>query len=175
MNILTPTIRNVREMVDLYVAYDNEKSPGGFFKVSPTKGYKSLSEALTRKEFCRCLTVEGRIVAWLLARNTPHPFTEERALQQYFFASNLKGVLAYRAVVLLHELLEEEGRKKNYDIVVSSSSHLDENFTFTKILEKQGWTRQGYLALKRLAPASRHQAAPLRRKRGRGLATPMPS
>jgi hypothetical protein len=166
---------DIRQMVKLYANYDEEKIGDALFKLSTKKGYKSLAAALQNGEWCRLIRDKGHITAWILCKIMPHPFTDEKIFQQYFFASSYTGIAAARAVKLLHQEMEEYARTQGYPAIVSTGSHLDETYIFTRMLEKLGWTRRGYLAMKRLAPASRHQTAPLRRKRGRGMAAPMPS
>jgi hypothetical protein len=44
----------------------------------------------------------------------------------------------------------EEAKRLDIHLAMSTGSHLDENNTFTKILERYGWERRGHVAIKKL-------------------------
>jgi len=73
--------------------------------------------------------------------------------QDYFFTSE-KGVKAFKIVKVLHEKMIEEAIRCNCPMAISTGSHLDEDYTFTRILEKLGWQRRGYVAIKHLPQAA---------------------
>ena len=50
----------------------------------------------------------------------------------------------------LHQELIEEAKRLDIKLVMSTGSHFDEDNTFTKILERYGWERRGYIAIKKL-------------------------
>jgi hypothetical protein len=93
---------------------------------------------------------DDNIVAWILALKTQSYHSAEPMLQQVYYASSRKGVKAYRDVVDLHEAMIEEAQRVGLPMVISQGSHLDEDNTFSRILEKNGWERRGHTALKRL-------------------------
>jgi hypothetical protein len=106
----------------------------------------SMKRILALRGFLRVAEVDGKIRAWLLADVRRNECIKDPVLQQCFFASDLTGTKAVKAVVLLHEELIDEARRRNINCIISGGSNVDEKNVFTRILEKQGWSRIGYIA-----------------------------
>ncbi len=111
--------------------------------------FKNLSLAIRRKRFFKLLKENDKIVAWLYADVSNSLHIKEKILQQYYYYSSLSGVKSFRAIQLFHEELLSYAAKNNYTLVISTGSHLDEKYVFTRMLEKLGWDRRGYIACKR--------------------------
>jgi hypothetical protein len=88
------------------------------------------------------------ILGFLIATETKAMHSPDRFMRQEYFCTSptLKGFKSVRVVKLLHEDLIDYAKRQRCKFVASSSSHLDEDFVFTKILEKFGWERRGYVA-----------------------------
>jgi hypothetical protein len=111
---------------------------------------------------------EGVIVGFLFAHSMHHFHYPFSVYQQAYCCTWCKGASAARAVKLLHEALYEEGVRQKYPIVVSSGSHLDEGFAFTRMLERFGWERRGYLAARKTPQFDRLASAVQRLGLGHG-------
>lgn len=146
MVIKPRSLADIRECVTLY-ANLNDYS---FLDVSIEKSVQALLQKVRADKFVRMKLFNNEIVSWLYADSVELSHSEDRILQQIYYASKLKGIAAYRSVVELHSLMEDEGRKLGKTLLTSPGSHLDENNTFAKILEKNGWQRRGFLAIKNL-------------------------
>jgi hypothetical protein len=145
--MLIRKIKNLKELeecVDMYLKLSDQE----FLPASRKASIKSLKEVLsTPKAFVRVLEKEGKLVAWIYAEVIQLQHTTFKVLQQIYYSSCLEGVSAARAVKLLHQALIEEAERRRVIMVTSPGSHLDENFTFAKILEKSGWERRGYMSV----------------------------
>ena len=138
------TIQESNACVELYIKMNDEE----FIPANIDKSIKSFSNLVKSGAFLRILDDEdSEIVAWLLAQKVDHPHINGMVLQQYFYASSLKGLKAAKAVIILHRALIEEAKRLQIRYVFSLGSYLDENNTFVKILEKDGWKRRNYAAV----------------------------
>ena len=120
-----------------------------FLSVDKNLAIQNLDLAVRRNKFVRMLKENNRIVAWLYADIGKSLHMNEKILQQYYYCSNLNGIRAFKAVKVLHEDLLKYAKENKYDLVFSLGSHLDEKYVFTRMLEKLGWQRRGYIAYKR--------------------------
>lgn len=69
------------------------------------------------------------------------------AICQTFYSSNLQGVKSVKAVWAAHRVMIEYGKSKGLESAVSTCSFKDENNMLSKILELDGWRRQGHTAV----------------------------
>jgi hypothetical protein len=111
---------------------------------------KNMNRLVRRKRFFRLLEHDSKIIAWIYCEPAQPLHQSFPQYQQIYYASDQSGILAYKAVVKLHEAMLDEAVRLNYRLAVSQGSHMDEANVFSKILEKNGWERRGYGALKRL-------------------------
>jgi hypothetical protein len=143
-------IRNIKELnicVDMYLSLNDES----FLPASRSESIKSFKSLLTIPGvFIRVLEYDSKIVAWIYARPVKLDHLNHNVLQQIYYASSLSGIKAVKAVQMLHQSMYEEALKKKIPYVTSPGSHLDESFTFVRILEKYGWERRGFLAIKKV-------------------------
>ena len=80
-------------------------------------------------------------------------FIKEPVFQQFFYCTNYSGIKAAKAVVMFHKEMEQEARKRDIDLLISSGSHTDNRNVFVRILAGQGWKIRGYVATLRLSAA----------------------
>ena len=131
--------------VDLYRALNDE----AFIPSSREQCIQSIELKSRAGKFVRMATSDtGEILAWILCEEMKHPHLGFIVFQQCFFASKEQGFKSARAVKMLHEAMFEEAEKKRIAMVVSTGSHFDTDFTFTRLLEKFGWRRAGYVAVR---------------------------
>jgi hypothetical protein len=143
--IQSPTsISQLQQCVQMYLA----QNPGDFIQADPDYCLESIIKHWKSKGYIRLLYSESKLIAFLLATESRSKHSPDKYLMQEYFCtdSRLSGFSVARAVKLLHQDLIEYAKKNRYKFVASSSSHLDEDFVFTKILEKFGWERRGYVA-----------------------------
>jgi hypothetical protein len=120
-----------------------------FLPIDRNLAIQNLALAVRRQKFVRVLKQDNQIVTWIYADVGNSLHMTERILQQQYYCSTLTGTKAFRAVQILHEELLKYAKENKYDIVFSNGSHMDEKYVFTRMLEKLGWQRRGYVAYKR--------------------------
>lgn len=135
----------VEECVDLYLKRNDHE----FLSASKKVAIENLDRIVRRNKYVRIIKSENRIIAWLYADISPVQHCDRRILQQNYFATNEEGVTAYRVIKLLHEDLYQFALEHEFHVVISPGSHLDPSNTFVRILEKLGWERRHYVALKK--------------------------
>jgi len=86
-------------------------------------------------------------VGFLIAARGSSDLTDARLIQQIFYNASLEGILAVKAVWLLHRLMLRYARLLKYDYAVSICSPVDTEFVFNKILTKDGWTTVGHTSI----------------------------
>jgi hypothetical protein len=138
------TAADIHTCFELYASLNDYT----FMDVEIEKAIHSLMQKAKSGKFVRMRVIDNKIVAWICAELVSLPHSNERIMQQTYYASNQSGTAAYRSVLALHAAMEEEAVRKGCTLIASPGSHLDERFTFAKILEKNGWSRRGYLAIK---------------------------
>jgi len=122
---------------------------------------RRVAEQLLGDSTARLWVVEkgDMVVGFLFAYAMHHFHYPFSVYQQAYCCTWCKGASAARAVRLLHDVLYDEGVRQKYPIVVSSGSHLDEAFVFTRMLERFGWERRGYLAARKTPQFARLRPA----------------
>lgn len=129
--------------IDAYTKYNDFS----FLPVDRDFAIKNLDLAVRRQRFVRVLKMDDKIVSWIFADSAKSAHMKTNILQQYYYFSELQGVAAYRSVKMLHDSLIDYAEKMGYELILSPGSHLDEDHTFTRILEKLGWERRGYIGI----------------------------
>lgn len=141
-------MEDIIQCVEIYYNLNDHS----FIKVSKERATKILLQFCKQNKFVRILLNQNNeIEAWLYADIVQAYHSDERMFQQIYYASNQKGVRAYRNVIDLHNSMIDEARARNIKLLISQGSHMDELNVFSRILEKDGWQRRGHTALKRLA------------------------
>jgi adenine deaminase len=121
-----------------------------FIPADKQLAYYNLSNLVRRNKFVRMAVKDNQIIGWIYASPGFNLHTKEKILQQSYFCSNQTGISAARVIKFLHQELIEEAKRLDIKLVMSTGSHFDEDNTFTKILERYGWERRGYIAIKKL-------------------------
>jgi hypothetical protein len=140
------TLEEIHFCVDMYLKLNDET----FIPADKELAYSNLSNLVRRNKFVRMAVKNDSIIGWIYATVGCNMHTKEKILQQSYFCSNQSGITAARVIKFLHEELIEEAKRLDIKIVMSTGSHFDEDNTFTKILERYGWERRGYIAIKKL-------------------------
>lgn len=135
--------RDVETCTRMYLDLNDES----FVATDYISSYKNLFEWVRGNQFVRMVIRDGRILAWIYARPVQLAHMKEPMFQQIYYCSKQTGVLAVRLLVLLHEELIEEAKRRGITKVASPGSPLDDQNTMARILEKNGWKRRGYLAV----------------------------
>ena len=117
------------------------------YPVSREESIKNLEQLWKIKKFIRVLRRDSTIIAWILAEESRLYHSNENFLLQKYYASNLKGYSAAKAVILLHDILLLEAARKKISYVISTSRFDDTSYTLPKILQSIGWSRMGYQAV----------------------------
>lgn len=136
---------DILECIDAY----SELNDYSFLNVDKIFVYKNLLLAAKRKKYFKIIKENDKIVAWLFADSGNSLHINEKILQQYYYYSAYSGTKAFKAIKVFHEDLLDYAKQNKYSVVFSPGSHLDEKYVFTRMLEKLGWNRRGYLAYKR--------------------------
>ena len=141
------SLSDIEECVNLYYNLNDHS----FITVSKEESIRRLSQKVRQQKFVRLLIDDkNKIVAWIYCDVVKPDHSTEPQFQQMYYASNLKGIQAYKAVIKLHEAMIEESKRLKVNLLVSYGSHMDEDYTFSRILEKNGWSRRGYVAVYKL-------------------------
>ena len=138
--------REIHKACDLYIKY--AQNLGHPFKLSYEHSVKHLSHRIRTKEFVRGYFVDNELKAWLYCMPGKLEYLDEICFIQKIYASELHGYSAFVALKKLHEEMEEEARRLKIRLLITESSPLDEEFVLTKLLERAGWYRRGYMAYK---------------------------
>lgn len=107
----------------------------------------NLLRHIIAKDFFRVMKKDGKVVAWMLATHRVPEYSKSRVTDQLYYTTALKGIEAYKTMVAFHELLIEYAESNGSEYVISCCSHFDEDRKFVKVLGKQGWRVDGYMAL----------------------------
>jgi len=140
------TLEDIHFCVDMYLKLNDET----FIPADKQLAYDNLSNLVRRTKFVRMAIKDDKIIGWIYATPGLNLHTKEKILQQSYFCSNQTGISAARVIKFLHQELIEEAKRLDIKLVMSTGSHFDEDNTFTKILERYGWERRGYIAIKKL-------------------------
>lgn len=137
------SLKEIETCVDMYLALNDYS----FLPANRELAIKNLSLAVRRNKFVRVLKMNDKIVSWIYADSGTSSHMSTNIIQQFYYCSELKGIAAYKSIKILHEALIDYAEKRGYHLVISPGSHFDEDYTFTRILEKLGWERRGYIAV----------------------------
>jgi hypothetical protein len=140
------TLEDVKYCVDMYLSQNDDS----FIEADKDLAYHNLTMLVRRNKFVRMAVKDNKILGWIYANIGVNPHIRNKIFQQYYFTSTQSGIMAARIVKFLHEEMIEEAKRLDIHLAMSTGSHLDENNTFTKILERYGWERRGHVAIKKL-------------------------
>jgi hypothetical protein len=135
------SLQDLDEIVRMYLHYNDDS----FMPADYKKTHANMIRSIRTGFFRIVVDDDDSLIGAMLANVTDVRHMKKKVMRQDYFFS-IGGVKGYKAVVLLHEELVKEARTRKVDIVYSAGSFQDENNTFARILEKQGWQRRGYAA-----------------------------
>ena len=104
-------------------------------------------KVLQANVFLQVAVDNGEVVAFLYAEPEEILHMPFPVYKQKYFCSWCPGLKAARAVKELHSALIKFAEARGYALVMSTGSHFDPEYRFTRLLERQGWERRGYLAV----------------------------
>lgn len=109
----------------------------------------NLTYAVKRKKFVKLLREDsGGIVAWIFADIATLLHSKSLIFQQQYYASDLEGYRAVKALQLLHTEMYTASIHTKADFCISTCSPTDSRQVLSRSLEKLGWIRHGHVALK---------------------------
>jgi len=104
---------------------------------------KNLFNVMQQKQFFKVITEDDEIVSWGCASvNTPYLHSREKELGSIYYQTKLKGIRAVKSLKLYHESMVEFATINKVP-KCTSSSIMETQDTFYKVLEKAGWIRRG--------------------------------
>jgi hypothetical protein len=138
------------------------QNPIGMIPVDLQKSIIELRKAIQEGSYLRLIMVDNTIHGFIKGNQVNIPHSSEKTVQQLYYYCDLKGLAAFRAVVLAHEGLIKyaEGLKAKY--VLSPCSQFYKNDNLCRILVTQGWEQFGYMALWRTCHNSNPSSSVLR-------------
>ena len=149
--------REVAHCADMYLQLAGDS----FLPTSREAAIHNLWVHVRLKHFVRCLRNEHDVItAWIYAAPILHEHADYYVFQQIYYAANLTGIPAVRAVVSLHDALYEEACRLNCKYTLSLGSHMDEANVFARILARNGWTRRGHAAAREVVPGATNAGRP---------------
>ena len=137
------SVKDLAACVKMYMSLDEP----GFMPTSHEYCLQSICRYWLNGAFIRIAKEDGVMLGWILGISSALEHIPQRIVTQRYYASDCTGIKAFRVLKMLHEELLQYAHKVRAHYCTSSSSHFDEKFAFSKMLEKCGWTRRGYLAL----------------------------
>ncbi len=137
------TAQDIKDCVTLYASQADKN----FLAVEQQQCIASVYEHMQAAALIRCIRIDGKIRAWILARITKSELTGRKHIIQLYYGSDLTGVAAVKAVQLLHQYLMDSAERLKIFQVVSQGSFEDEKDVFTRILAKMGWKVKRFCAI----------------------------
>lgn len=146
IKIIEPTSEDqLKRCVDIYIAQHDD-----FFPVDRNICYRNVMAYWRMPtEYVKIIEHNRTIVGFIAGAITTSKHSREKYLLQEYYVTNLKGFSAAKAVFLAHRDFEKFARDQRISMVISQGSHMDPDHTFTRLLEKDGWSRRGHIAIKR--------------------------
>jgi hypothetical protein len=140
-------IRKLKSVMELRDCVSNsiELYNDPFFPADKDYALRSILQAKQEGALIRVIEDKEKIVGWgIAALATPWLHSPDKQLSQLYYHTTLDGIKAVKALRLFHKEMVEYARK--YKIrKCTTSSMLDNQETFYRILEKDGWIRRGCL------------------------------
>jgi hypothetical protein len=125
--------------------YISQNDPS-FISVDIQFCYENIIKHWKSLNYIKLIIDNNQIVGFIMASPLSSKHSRDKFMLQEYYCTNLTGFKAARAVKLAHQDLIEYSKKNKFKFVISQGSHMDENHTFTKLLEKFGWQRRGHVA-----------------------------
>lgn len=117
------------------------------FKQDARKIKTIIIDSIRRKDPVAFIYKNNEVVGGVIATISEFMLFEGPLIVQSIYTSKLKGYEAVLAVKLAHRFLVEYGRRKGLYAAMSTCGAQDVDCHLTRILEKDGWQRQGHTAI----------------------------
>jgi hypothetical protein len=127
---------------DLYISYNDSS----FISIDQQFCYENIIKHWKSLNYIKLIVDNNQIIGFIMASPSMSKHSKDRFMLQEYYCTNAQGFKAAKAVKLAHQDLIEYARKNRFKFVISQSSHMDPDHTFTKLLEKFGWQRRGHIA-----------------------------
>jgi len=137
------TAQDISDCVHVYI----DQVDKNFLILEEQQCIATVYNHMQNAALIRCVRIDGKIRAWILARITKSELTGRNHIIQLYYGSDLTGILAVKAVQCLHQYLMESAERLKIFQVISQGSFEDKNCTFTRILGKMGWKVKTFCAI----------------------------
>jgi hypothetical protein len=159
LHLVTPTSEaDLFFVINLY----SKSNPKGMIPVDVQRSFIAFKNIIHEGSYVKLIKYDNTIHGFIVGMQVNPLHTSEKTVQQLYYYCDLKGLAAFRAVVLAHEGLIKyaEGLKAKY--VLSPCSQFYKNDNLCRILVTQGWEQFGYMALWRTCHNSNPSSSVLR-------------
>jgi hypothetical protein len=158
-------IRDIRGITELRecIKFASEQYNDPLFPVDEKYFFRNMLQAIQSGASCKVIINNNEIVAWgcyIIA--APYPHSREKEVSQMYYQTKLKGFLAVKALRLYHRAMIKYALAKGID-KCATSSIMDTQETFYRILEKDGWIRRGCCMVYKISRNNSHQSSPRHR------------
>lgn len=137
------SLEELKAAVDVYVNY----AKNDIVPFSREESYTNMEAHWRSLKYVKKITYKGAVVGIVCGDILKSFHGKHKFFNQMYYCTNLKGVLSVKAVQLAHRDIIEYASKYKLSYVISQASHNDTSFVFTRILEKDGWIRKGFMAI----------------------------
>ena len=137
------SLGDIEQCVQMYLALNDQS----FLPASAEVSIQNMVMKVRRGRYVRVIRKDTSIVAWIYADLVQLEHTDYLCFQQLYYASSAKGFSAARYLRLLHSDMVAQARATNAKYCVSVASHMDDTCVLTRLLEKDGWSRRGHVAV----------------------------
>lgn len=113
------------------------------FPVDERFALSNMNLLMRSKCLFKVILIDNKVVGWGCAKiGQPHLFSREKEVSLIYYQTILKGILAVKALKLFHKEMIVYALANKIQ-KCSTSSIMDTQETFYRILEKEGWIRRG--------------------------------
>ena len=123
-----------------------------FLRIDSATCLQSMMLHWKQLKYIKIIEKDKKIVGFIMASLVTSRHCAAKHVVQDYYCTNLSGISSALAVKHSHRDLLEYAKKMRAAFVISQSSHMDAECIFTKLLEKDGWQRRNYVAIKHLEP-----------------------
>jgi hypothetical protein len=142
------TLKEIEYCIDMYLARLNDT----FLPPSRELAIRNLKDRVQRQRYVRvCRDDAHKVLAWIYADVGQAHHFDGVIFQQHYYGTSVDGIMAVRCLELLHDdMVQYAKNETKADYCMSSCGPQDVKQTFSRILEKCGWKRHTFLAVKKL-------------------------
>lgn len=141
---ITDASGQFQELNEATACYDTTPM---IYTVSYPKVKQRLLKSYHNKDIIGIIRQDKEIVGFIVAAIDDLQLFEKPVIYQTLYNSKLKGLKSVNALKLAHRFLIEHCKQRNLDYVISTGGIQDVKNQLSKILETDGWQRQGHTAI----------------------------